>query len=260
MMGKTYEDDPSGGKPSRLAELLEADADLGVDDDLFDDDQSQPIAPARRTRTPSQVYSIRVPVERLEEIRRLAETRGIAPTGMLREWVLAQLDRELLAPKTVNNDHERPDASSNESSPSADVAHAYESATRMLEAATTALNNVATRLEIMALLISQPSNSQGLTPARRAPLGAWPLSRHSQTSAVGMQIPPGITTEILNVFARKDTESYWTETISGLTLHYVTQGVQVLRSTVEDVSSRHPKDDLKLDSLYKVVDEELAGL
>jgi hypothetical protein len=45
-------------------------------------------------REPSQVYSIRVPVERLEEVRRLAEIRGLAPTVMLRTWILERLDVE----------------------------------------------------------------------------------------------------------------------------------------------------------------------
>jgi hypothetical protein len=54
--------------------------------------------PGRRGRRgaadPSQVYSLRVPVERLEQLRRLAEQRGVAPTALLRQFVLERLDQE----------------------------------------------------------------------------------------------------------------------------------------------------------------------
>jgi hypothetical protein len=54
--------------------------------------------PGRRGRRPavesSQVYSVRVPVERLEQLRRLAEQRGVAPTALMRQFVLERLDQE----------------------------------------------------------------------------------------------------------------------------------------------------------------------
>lgn len=43
---------------------------------------------------PSQVYSIRIPVSRLGRIRALATKYGIAPTAMLRKWILERLDAE----------------------------------------------------------------------------------------------------------------------------------------------------------------------
>lgn len=43
---------------------------------------------------PSQVYSVRIPVHRLEELRALAVERGVAPTSLLRQFVLERLDRE----------------------------------------------------------------------------------------------------------------------------------------------------------------------
>jgi hypothetical protein len=42
----------------------------------------------------SQVYSIRIPVERIEELRQLAIGRGVAPTVLVRRWVLERLDAE----------------------------------------------------------------------------------------------------------------------------------------------------------------------
>jgi hypothetical protein len=41
---------------------------------------------------PAAVYSVRIPVDRIEELRALAATRQIPPTVLIRRWVLAQLD------------------------------------------------------------------------------------------------------------------------------------------------------------------------
>ena len=49
----------------------------------------------RYAKEPSQVYAIRIPVSRLETIRKLADARGEQPTALLREWVLERLDEEL---------------------------------------------------------------------------------------------------------------------------------------------------------------------
>jgi hypothetical protein len=43
----------------------------------------------------SQVYSVRIPVERLEQLRRLAEERGVLPTVLMRQFVLERIDREM---------------------------------------------------------------------------------------------------------------------------------------------------------------------
>lgn len=43
---------------------------------------------------PSQVYSIRIPVSRLDRIRQLAAQYGMPPTAMLRHWILERLDQE----------------------------------------------------------------------------------------------------------------------------------------------------------------------
>ncbi len=52
------------------------------------------IGPMHRTRPPrepAQVYSIRMPVEKLEELRREAEAAGMTPSALMREWVLERL-------------------------------------------------------------------------------------------------------------------------------------------------------------------------
>jgi hypothetical protein len=42
--------------------------------------------------SPTAVYSVRIPVDRIEELRQLAAERGVQPTALIRVWVLAQLD------------------------------------------------------------------------------------------------------------------------------------------------------------------------
>ncbi len=56
--------------------------------------QGRRVRNRRRTEDPSQVYSIRIPVARLEQLRRLAESRGMTPTALARLWVLQRLDQE----------------------------------------------------------------------------------------------------------------------------------------------------------------------
>lgn len=43
-------------------------------------------------KSPTAVYSVRIPVDRIEELRQLAAERGVQPTALIRSWVLAQLD------------------------------------------------------------------------------------------------------------------------------------------------------------------------
>jgi hypothetical protein len=49
---------------------------------------------ARSPREPSQVYSIRMPVDRIDQLRQVAERAGVSPTTLMREWVLERLDNE----------------------------------------------------------------------------------------------------------------------------------------------------------------------
>ena len=45
-------------------------------------------------REPAQVYSLRIPVGQLDELRRLAADRHLAPSALMRSWVLDRLDAE----------------------------------------------------------------------------------------------------------------------------------------------------------------------
>jgi hypothetical protein len=46
----------------------------------------------RRSKDPAQVYAVRIPVSRLGELRALADELGEQPTGLIRRWVLENLD------------------------------------------------------------------------------------------------------------------------------------------------------------------------
>ncbi len=48
-----------------------------------------------KAKDPSQVYSVRVPVGRLEQLRRMAAEQEIAPSALMRQWVLERLAVEL---------------------------------------------------------------------------------------------------------------------------------------------------------------------
>lgn len=52
----------------------------------------------RRAKDPSQVYSVRIPVDQLEQLRRAAAMRGSAPSALIRELVVAFLDEQPMEP------------------------------------------------------------------------------------------------------------------------------------------------------------------
>jgi predicted DNA-binding protein len=43
--------------------------------------------------TASQVYSLRLPVERVAQLREVAEDQGVTPSALIRSWVVAKLDQ-----------------------------------------------------------------------------------------------------------------------------------------------------------------------
>jgi hypothetical protein len=64
---------------------------IDEDDDEATDDMYTSVPPPRN---PSQVYSVRIPVARLETLRQIAREQGIAPSALMREWVLERLSAE----------------------------------------------------------------------------------------------------------------------------------------------------------------------
>jgi hypothetical protein len=62
----------------------------------------------RRPKDPAQVYSLRVPVDRLELVREIAERANTTQAALLRKWVLERLDQELARQSgTAAPDHVR---------------------------------------------------------------------------------------------------------------------------------------------------------
>jgi hypothetical protein len=49
----------------------------------------------RRAKDPSQIYSLRLPVTVVEQIRVIAASKGEAPTALLRDWLIEHLDDAL---------------------------------------------------------------------------------------------------------------------------------------------------------------------
>jgi uncharacterized protein YdiU (UPF0061 family) len=47
-----------------------------------------------KAKETSQVYSLRIPMDRLAELRQRAEQQHVAPTVLMRRWILDRLDEE----------------------------------------------------------------------------------------------------------------------------------------------------------------------
>jgi len=62
--------------------------------ELEEDTDEDVWVPRKAPRQPSMVYSIRIPVGRVEELRRVAAAAGLNPSAMVRQWVLERLDAE----------------------------------------------------------------------------------------------------------------------------------------------------------------------
>jgi hypothetical protein len=59
-----------------------------------DDELTPGYRRAHPPREPAQVYSLRIPVGQLDQLRRLAADRHLTPSALMRSWVLDRLDAE----------------------------------------------------------------------------------------------------------------------------------------------------------------------
>ncbi|MGH7882432.1 MAG: hypothetical protein ACREN8_05940 [Candidatus Dormibacteraceae bacterium] len=48
----------------------------------------------RPAKDPSEVYSVRMPISRLEQLRQIAEQERTNPSTLIRKWVLDRLDQK----------------------------------------------------------------------------------------------------------------------------------------------------------------------
>ncbi|MGH3813115.1 MAG: hypothetical protein ACRDUV_11760 [Pseudonocardiaceae bacterium] len=76
---------------------------LAEEAELVREDTVPPTArrKTRRAKDPSQVYSVRIPVDRLEQLRRAAAARGSALPALIRGLVVAFLDDQPVEPTII---------------------------------------------------------------------------------------------------------------------------------------------------------------
>lgn len=86
----------------RDAEMVAALAALEDDDD----DDDAPVIAVPPARGPAQVYSIRIPVERIEQLRVIAARQDVTPSALMRSWVIERLEQ--LTPTNVVTIHRSP--------------------------------------------------------------------------------------------------------------------------------------------------------
>jgi predicted DNA-binding protein len=263
MTGKTHQGSLGATDDTRLQDLLRADAAAVMDDDLDDetvDEGAQlrsgaedDLAPA--TRQPrSQVYSIRVPVERLEQLRNLAKERTVAPTVMLREWVLTRLDSEIEA-RARASEQVLP-AWTRIRANQSDSGEQWSSIMAEQETSTSALANTAAQLaktvELFTQLIAAQIAATRSVPSSRK-FSLQPGNFHAE-SLHALTVPvdsdrgwASLTPWPSSMFAMK------------VTVGQVDRGVAELRSTVQSVADSHGFTDDDLDTLYQAADEELSN-
>lgn len=84
-----------------IAELLAKEAEAAEINE--DEEESRQYRRPPPPSQASQVYSVRIPVERLEQLRAFAVKLGLRPTTLMRKWVLERLDEETGARATFEN-------------------------------------------------------------------------------------------------------------------------------------------------------------
>jgi hypothetical protein len=75
------------GREREMAQAIE----LAESED--DEDSAEYVRPVRAGE-PAQVYSVRVPVDLIEQLRAFAANRGVRPTTLIRQWVIERLEVE----------------------------------------------------------------------------------------------------------------------------------------------------------------------
>jgi len=75
-----------------IADMLAAEAE---EPERHRDEPSKPMFRSRRQASdPAQVYSVRMPVAKLEQLRRLAAKVETNPSSLMRQWILERLEEE----------------------------------------------------------------------------------------------------------------------------------------------------------------------
>lgn len=245
---------PHTGDNERLDALLRADAAAIIDDDIDDEQdglsaQDEPPRASRRPR--SQVYSIRVPVERLEQVRAIAKERGIAPTAMLRDWVLQQLDAEVAKASSKDHAAERPSKDGQHSE------ERLEAVCAQLEAMTQTMLSTVTQL---ATTLAKSADLLALSRQPEAVQHGHRTLRSHQEDLLPEAHPAFMVHyAVPSIFPAASAWQLFQEHHLLTTQDQVNRGVAALHATVESITtwpSSHGIADL--DSLYIAADEELS--
>lgn len=82
----------------REATLAQVQRELAEHDDIEPDDSdyARPVRRSARSAAaePQMVYSLRLPAPAVGRIREVADAAGVAPTVLLRSWILQRLEQE----------------------------------------------------------------------------------------------------------------------------------------------------------------------
>jgi hypothetical protein len=76
-----------------MAELLAAEAE-DAERRAENEDHGPSYRRKHPPRDPAQVYSLRIPVDQIEELRQLASDKGVTPSALMRKWVLERIAAE----------------------------------------------------------------------------------------------------------------------------------------------------------------------
>jgi hypothetical protein len=85
-----------------IADLLAAEAEA-AEQFRDEDDLGPTYVPRHPAKDPSQVYSVRIPVSRLDQLRKRAAQEGVAPSALMRQWVIERLDADEGMKRTVSS-------------------------------------------------------------------------------------------------------------------------------------------------------------
>jgi hypothetical protein len=77
---------------NRMSTIEERLAALAEEEEALRDEPAGRLHRTRLPRDPAQVYSVRMPVHLLEQLRRAAEEMGTTPSNLIRMWVVERLE------------------------------------------------------------------------------------------------------------------------------------------------------------------------
>lgn len=87
-----------------------------------DDDTDEVLATIPAARRPAQVYSVRIPVDRIDQLRSVAANEHTTPSALIRAWVVERLDSAPRRSNVVSIRPSRDASASQDSRPDLEIA------------------------------------------------------------------------------------------------------------------------------------------